>query len=74
MFARNVSIHLKPNTLSDYTRTLENEILPLLRKQQRSRRREALSARCTEGYVDLNSPSALEYDRPPLRANPCFHL
>ncbi len=34
MFARNVSIHLKPNMLSDYTRTFENEILPLLRKQK----------------------------------------
>jgi len=33
MFARNVSIHLKPNTLSDYTRTFEKDILPLLRKQ-----------------------------------------
>jgi hypothetical protein len=34
MFARNVSIHLKPNMLSDYTRTFEKEILPLLRKQK----------------------------------------
>jgi hypothetical protein len=34
MFARNVSFHLKSNTLSDYTRTLENEILPSLRKQK----------------------------------------
>src|SRR6202047_849826 len=34
MFARNVSIHLKPNVLSDYTRTFENDILPLLRKQK----------------------------------------
>jgi len=33
MFARKVSIHLKPNTLSDYTRTFEKDILPLLRKQ-----------------------------------------
>ena len=33
MFARNVSIHLKPNALSDYTRAFEKEILPLLRKQ-----------------------------------------
>ena len=33
MFARNVSIHMKSNTLSDYTRTFENEVLPLLRKQ-----------------------------------------
>jgi len=34
MFARNVTFHLKSNMLSDYTRTLENEILPLLRKQK----------------------------------------
>jgi hypothetical protein len=33
MFARNVSIHLKPNTLSDYTRAFEKDVLPLLRKQ-----------------------------------------
>jgi hypothetical protein len=33
MFARNVSFHLKSNMLSDYTRTFENNILPLLRKQ-----------------------------------------
>ena len=34
MFARNASFHLKSNMLSDYTRTLENEILPLLCKQK----------------------------------------
>jgi hypothetical protein len=34
MFARNVSIHLKSNMLSDYTRTLEKDVLPLLRKQK----------------------------------------
>ncbi len=34
MFARNVSIHLKSNMLSDYTRTFEKDILPLLRKQK----------------------------------------
>ena len=33
MFARNVSIHLKSNMLSDYTRTFEKDVLPLLRKQ-----------------------------------------
>ena len=33
MFARNVSFHLKSKMFSDYTRTFENEILPLLRKQ-----------------------------------------
>jgi hypothetical protein len=34
MFTRNVSFHLKSNMLSDYTRTFEKEILPLLRKQK----------------------------------------
>jgi len=34
MFARNISFQLKSNTHADYTRTLENEILPLLRKQK----------------------------------------
>jgi hypothetical protein len=33
MFARNVSIRLKSNMLSDYTRTFDNDILPLLRRQ-----------------------------------------
>ncbi len=34
MFARKVTVHLKSNMLSNYTRTLENEILPLLREQK----------------------------------------
>jgi hypothetical protein len=34
MFARNISIHLKSNMLSDYTRSFENDVLPLLRKQK----------------------------------------
>jgi hypothetical protein len=33
MFARNVSIHLKSNMLSDYTRMFDKDILPLLRRQ-----------------------------------------
>jgi len=33
MFARDVSFRLKSNTHSDYTRTLENDVLPILRKQ-----------------------------------------
>ena len=33
MFARNVSIHLKSDMLSDYTRTFDKDVLPLLRKQ-----------------------------------------
>jgi len=34
MFARNVPLHLKSNMLSDYTRTFDNDVLPLLRKQK----------------------------------------
>jgi|SRR5688500_13860665 len=33
MFARNVSIRLKPNTLTQFTTTLDNEVLTLLKKQ-----------------------------------------
>ena len=33
MFARNVSINLKSNMLSEYTRCFERDVLPLLRKQ-----------------------------------------
>src|ERR1700730_18502840 len=34
MFARHVSIHLKSDMLSDYTRSFENDTLPLLRQQK----------------------------------------
>ena len=34
MFARSVSIRLKPNSVAEFHRTIENEILPLLRKQK----------------------------------------
>ena len=34
MFSRNVSIRLKPNSVAEFTKTLENEIIPLLRKQK----------------------------------------
>ena len=34
MFVRNVTFHLKSNMFSDYTRTFENDTLPLLRKQK----------------------------------------
>jgi hypothetical protein len=33
MFARNVSVHLKYNMLSEYGHVFDNQILPLLRKQ-----------------------------------------
>jgi hypothetical protein len=34
MYARIVSIHLNTNMLSDYTRSFEKEILPVLHKQK----------------------------------------
>jgi hypothetical protein len=34
MFARNVSINLRPNTLSEFLKAMENEIVPMLRKQK----------------------------------------
>jgi hypothetical protein len=34
MFARHVSVKLKPSTLAEFTRVMENEILPWLRKQK----------------------------------------
>src|SRR5713226_534840 len=34
MFARRVSMHLKPNSAGELTRRLEKEIIPLLRKQR----------------------------------------
>lgn len=34
MIARNVTMHLKPNTAREFTQTLEKEVIPLLRKQK----------------------------------------
>jgi hypothetical protein len=34
MFARIVSMDLKPDSAAEFTRTMENEIIPLLRKQK----------------------------------------
>jgi heme-degrading monooxygenase HmoA len=33
MYARNVSMNLKPNSAREFTQTFEKDILPLLRKQ-----------------------------------------
>ena len=33
MFARKVSMHLKPNSVSEFTQRIEKDIFPLLRKQ-----------------------------------------
>ena len=34
MFARSVTIHLKANSVSEFNRTMEKDILPLLQKQK----------------------------------------
>ena len=34
MFARTVTVRLKSNSVADFNRTLENEIIPILRKQR----------------------------------------
>jgi hypothetical protein len=34
MFARSISVHLKPNSVAEFTRLIEQEALPLLRKQK----------------------------------------
>src|SRR6266481_6409258 len=34
MFARSISMRMKPNSSAEFNRALENEILPLLRKQK----------------------------------------
>ena len=34
MFARSVSLQLKPNSITEFTQTIEKDIIPLRRKQQ----------------------------------------
>lgn len=34
MFARIVSMHLKPNTYAEFTQTFDKDVIPTLRKQQ----------------------------------------
>jgi hypothetical protein len=43
MFARTLSVRLKPNTLHDFNQTIEREILPMLRKQSGFRDEIALA-------------------------------
>ena len=57
MYARNISFRLKNNMQSDYTRTFENEILPLLRKQKGFKDEIML---CNSGSQDAVSVSLWE--------------
>ncbi len=57
MFARNISIHLKSNMLSDYTRAFDKDVLPLLRKQNGFKDEITLAG---PGGVDLSTISLWE--------------
>jgi len=57
MYARNVSFRLKSNMQSDYTRTFETQILPLLRKQKGFKEEITL---CNPGSQDAVSISLWE--------------
>jgi hypothetical protein len=57
MYARNVSIHLKPNMLSDYTRTFEKDVLPMLRKQSGFKDEITLAG---QGGIDVTAISLWE--------------
>ena len=34
MFARNISLYLKPHTITEFVQTMDSEIVPLLRRQK----------------------------------------
>ena len=53
MFARSVTIRLKPNSIAEFNRTLENEILPLLRKQKGSSLRALEATLITQAIVRI---------------------
>jgi hypothetical protein len=57
MFARNISFHLKPNMLSDYTRAFDKDVLPLLRKQNGFKDEIILAG---PGGVDMTAISVWE--------------
>jgi hypothetical protein len=57
MYARNVSFGLKPNMQAEFTRTLENQILPLLHKQKGFKEEITM---CSAGSVDAVSISLWE--------------
>src|SRR5437660_19957 len=54
MFARNVTINLKPNTLNDFTQILEKDVVPMLRRQPGFRDEIALAY---EGDTDVTAIS-----------------
>ncbi len=57
MFARNISIRLKSNMLSDYTRAFDKDVLPLLRNQNGFKDEITLAG---SGGVDVTAISLWE--------------
>src|SRR5437879_6275161 len=54
MFARIVTVHLKPNKLNDFTQTFEKDVIPMLRKQSGFRDEITLAA---DGGTDVTAIS-----------------
>ena len=44
MYAHRVSVHLKPNSAAAFTQTLEQQVIPMLRKQNGFRMKSRLLA------------------------------
>ena len=57
MYARNVTFRLKSNMQSDFTHTLENQVLPILHKQKGFKEEITL---CNPGTADAVSISLWE--------------
>jgi hypothetical protein len=68
MFARNVSIRLKPNMLSDYTQAFEKEVLPLLHKQKGFKDEITFAG---TGGVDVTAISLAKVERKSRWARQC---
>ena len=66
MYARNISFRLKSNVQSDNTRTFENQILPLLRKQKGFKDEITLSNSGSQDAISIslweNKNNADEYN------------
>ena len=54
MYARNVSFRLKSNMQSDYTKSFENQVLPLLRKQKGFKDEITLSNPTSQDAVSIS--------------------
>jgi heme-degrading monooxygenase HmoA len=67
MFARKVSLHLKPNAAKDFTAKLDSDVIPLLRKQNGFRDEITFTAKDGKEAVGISlwdsKESAEAYER-----------